>query len=328
LLWGQLQKLGFFTEKRQLKTDVIQKSRLQKIYYRWFDESITILERKGFLQYDGTTYTTVDPTMVDTDELWKKWENIKKMVIEKPEIKASVHILEAVLSELPDILTGKRLATDVLFPNGSIELMEDLYKSNPVIHYFNCILATFLVSFIQERLKQDPSAKIRILEIGAGTGGTSAVIFPELIPFKENVQEYCYTDVSKAFLSHAKKEYAPQNQYLTYKIFDIEKPIAAQGLDAGGYDVVLATNVIHATKDIRKTLRNVKTILSSGGVLLLNQLQLFSGAPLLRDFGGMVDIRRSCASNSWLSWAFSRVLAKSVGNRRVRICLFSGQGTS
>ena len=89
---------------------------------------------------------------------------------------------------------------------------------------------------------------LQILEIGAGTGGTSATVFRKLTSYQEHVQEYCYTDVSRAFLLHAEKEYSPQNPYLTYHIFNVEASVAGQGIDAGGYDVVIAANVLHATK--------------------------------------------------------------------------------
>ena len=60
--------------------------------------------------------------------------------------------------------------------------------------------------------------------------------------------------------------------YLTTRIFDVEKPIAEQNIQADRYDVVIAANVLHATRNIRQTLRNVKASMRKGGVLLLNEL--------------------------------------------------------
>ena len=77
---------------------------------------------------------------------------------------------------MPEILTGKASATDILFPNSSMDLVEGVYKNNQVADYFNDVLADTLTAYLQERLKQEPEAKIRILEIGAGTGGTSAAV--------------------------------------------------------------------------------------------------------------------------------------------------------
>ncbi len=49
-------------------------------------------------------------------------------------------------------------------------------------------------------------------------------------------------------------------------------PGQAQGIKAGGYDIVIAANVLHATKNIRQTLRNAKAALKKNGLLLLLEL--------------------------------------------------------
>ncbi|HWP96053.1 MAG TPA: SDR family NAD(P)-dependent oxidoreductase, partial [Syntrophomonadaceae bacterium] len=181
-------------------------------------------------------------------------------------------LVEATMRALPEILTGKILATDIMFPNSSMKLVEGIYKNNVIADYFNEVLADTVVVNIQERLTYDSSVRIRILEIGAGTGGTSAMVFQKLQPYREHIQEYCYTDISKAFLMHAEREYSKENPYLTYEIFNVEESIAVQGIDEGGYDILIATNVLHATKNIRQTLRNAKAALKKNGWLLLNEI--------------------------------------------------------
>ena len=52
----------------------------------------------------------------------------------------------------------------------------------------------------------------------------------------------------------------------------MEKPLAPQDIAADHYDVVIAANVLHATKDIRQSLRNAKATLRKGGILLLNEI--------------------------------------------------------
>lgn len=66
--------------------------------------------------------------------------------------------------------------------------------------------------------------------------------------WQTHIKEYCYTDLSKAFLMHAENKYGPDNPYLTYKRFNVEEPASEQHIDAGGYDAVIAANVLHATK--------------------------------------------------------------------------------
>src|SRR5262249_2551963 len=90
------------------------------------------------------------------------------------------------------------------------------------------------------------------------------------------IDEYCYTDVSKAFLMHAEEHYRPRFPQLTTSIFDVSKPLALQSIAADHYDVVIAANVLHATPNIRETLRNAKATLKNQGVLLLNEISAWS----------------------------------------------------
>lgn len=272
LLWGQLQSMKLFLEKNPSVANLSKKAGIRELYERWLEESLVLLAENNYLNYDRDSLMVVDTTPINLDIIWKEWDRKKKVWIEDPHLKAKVVLLESTIRVLPEILTGKRWATDVLFPNSSMELVEGIYKNNPVADYFNEVLANTIVAYIRERLKQDPAISIRIIEIGAGTGGTSAMVFSKIKPYQKNIGEYCYTDVSKAFLLHAEKQYGSQNPYLAYKIFNVEAPVAGQGIDFNGYDIVIATNVLHATKNIRQTLRNAKAMLKTNGLILLNEM--------------------------------------------------------
>ncbi len=271
LLFGQLQSMGLFdgnTDTGNLKG----KSGIIALYDRWLEESLAVLVRKGFLTFDGQSYSMTGPVLMDVEHRWQEWELQKELWTKDPGMEAKVILVEAVMRVLPEILTGKQPATAIMFPNASMKLVEGIYKNNKVADYFNDVLADTLVAYIEERLRQDSSMKIRIIEIGAGTGGTSSKLFAKLKPYEKHIQEYCYTDISKAFLLHAEKEYGPENPYLTYQIFNVDAPAAAQNINAGGYDVAVAANVLHATKNIRRTLRNAKAALRKNGLLLLNEI--------------------------------------------------------
>ena len=272
LLWGQLQSMGLFREKTSILTDLKAKTGLLDLYRCWLEESTAVLASQGYLQKDGDSCHVIDTAPPDIDALWKEWDQKKIPWLEDPNIKARVVLVEATMRVLPGILTGKRLATDIMFPDSSLELVEGIYQNSPAADYFNEVLADTAAAYTRERLQQDAAAGVRILEIGAGTGGTSAMIFKKLAPYREQILEYCYTDISKAFLMHAEKEFGPGNPYLTYQMFNVEAPPDGQLITAGGYDIVIAANVLHATKNIRQTLRNAKAALKKNGLFLLNEL--------------------------------------------------------
>ena len=183
-------------------------------------------------------------------------------------------MVEACLRALPDILSGKQAPTDVMFPNSSMALVEGIYKNNVLADSFNGILADSIVAYLRARKDHKP---IRILEIGAGTGGTTYMVLKKLTEWsktanRDRIEEYCYTDISKAFLIHAETEYACEHPFLTTQIFDVENLVEEQQVEANHYDLVIASNVLHATRNIRQTLRNTKGVLRKNGLIVLNEM--------------------------------------------------------
>lgn len=189
-----------------------------------------------------------------------------------PAYTAHARLIGACLGTLPEVMDGKVQATEIIFPGGNLELVSGIYNGSPQADYFNTTLATLLYEAVKQQLAVlDPGAKLKLLEVGAGTGASSVFIFDKLQPFADRI-EYCYTDVSMKFLQHAKEHFSEKAPYLTTALFNIEKSPYSQSLPIGAFDVVIATNVVHATRNISETLKNIKPILKRDGVLVLNEL--------------------------------------------------------
>ena len=239
-----------------------QGARLAK-YDRWWAES------QNVLRYYGLDPGSAAP---DTREVWAGWRARKPYFLAHSETRTLAVLVEDCLRELPGILSGRTLVTDILFPNGSMEKIEGLYKDNEVCDYFNSVVAGTVETYIERRVHDDPAARIRLIEIGAGTGGTTSTILPRLKRWQHHIAEYCYTDLSRSFFNHARQRYGDDYPYLDYRLCDIEQPLAAQGIAVGAYDIAIATNVLHATRSMRNTLRNAKAALGGNGVLILNEI--------------------------------------------------------
>ncbi|MCP5002672.1 MAG: SDR family NAD(P)-dependent oxidoreductase, partial [Planctomycetes bacterium] len=239
-------------------------------YSRWWDECLNILSaREYFTINEGVI---IDYKTFNSGNALNDWQLQKDEYCKDPEYKAKVNLVNDCLENLPEILKGRILATDIIFPNSSMEKVEGVYKHNSIADYFNEALAGAVVAYLQQRIQSDSRTGLRILEVGAGTGGTSEIVFSRLKPFKNSIEEYCYTDISKAFLFHAEGKYGKENPYTVYELLDIEQPLEVQGIKIGAYDLVIATNVLHATKNIRQTLRNVKAALHQDGFIILNEI--------------------------------------------------------
>ncbi|KAF2138887.1 uncharacterized protein K452DRAFT_276732 [Aplosporella prunicola CBS 121167] len=114
---------------------------------------------------------------------------------------------------------------------------------------------------------------LRILEIGAGTGATTALILDGLVSaFGERMfYSYTYTDISAGFFVKAKERFR-NVQGMEYSVLDIGQDPAEQGYELGSYDLIIATNVLHATPSLGETLVNVRKLLQPKGKLLLQEL--------------------------------------------------------
>ena len=271
IVWSSVCTHGLFLDERGSLRDLASCVKLPGLHSRWLDETIRMLEASGIVRIEAGHWTGHRaPTSLDA--LWDQWDRTVAGWKADPARASLVGLLEACLRALPQIARGERLATDVVFPDASLDLVEGVYKGNPVVDYFSDVLATNVVRYLEARLTRDPAADIRLIEIGAGTGGTTAGLLPRLDRFRDNIKEYCYTDISRAFLVHAEDRYAQRYPYLTTRIFDVSRPIAGQRIEADRYDLALATNVLHATVDIRWALRNAKATLRRNGLMILNEI--------------------------------------------------------
>jgi acyl transferase domain-containing protein/acyl carrier protein/NAD(P)-dependent dehydrogenase (short-subunit alcohol dehydrogenase family)/1,4-dihydroxy-2-naphthoyl-CoA synthase/SAM-dependent methyltransferase len=243
------------------------KAATQKLagHYRpWLMASLNWLAARNCLPADATATPAA---------AWAAWQGAKRGgALADPNLRPAIDLVETCLQALPEILAGRRRATDVIFPGASMRRVEGIYRDNSVADHFNRVMVDSLVAMIEARLLVEPDARLRLLEVGAGTGGTTAMLLPRLAAYRDRIAEYAYTDVSKAFLFHAETQFMPAYPFVQAKLFDVERPLAEQNLIAGSYDIVIATNVLHATRDIRITLANCKAALRKGGLLLLNEI--------------------------------------------------------
>ncbi|KKY04013.1 hypothetical protein NY96_25690, partial [Xanthomonas citri pv. fuscans] len=262
LLRTQLAHLGLLDAASEtLLHDRIASAGIRGNHVRWVRHSLRILDET--------------PIQTGGDDPWTAWRSLKDASHDEHSLVAQMDLVERALRALPDVLTGRRLATDVLFPDSSMGSVASVYARNAVADHFNSVLCDALEAQLRDRLDRDPGRRFRILEIGAGTGGTSAMVFERLKPFEAAIEEYTYTDVSRSFLLHAEDHFA-HVPYLRGRLFNVEQAPEAQSMATGGYDAVIATNVLHATRNIRGTLRNAKATLKRGGLLLINEIAGFS----------------------------------------------------
>ncbi len=166
-------------------------------------------------------------------------------------------------SALAAALRGECDPLQLLFPDGSTDTTERLYRDSPPARLFNGLVAE-VVAFAARA--SESSRPLRILEIGAGTGGTTAHVLPRL---PAGSATYTITDVGASFVARARNRFGADYPFTRFQVFDLEQDPVSQGLAEQGFDLILASNVVHATRDLRASLARIHRLLTPGGVLTM-----------------------------------------------------------
>ena len=108
--------------------------------------------------------------------------------------------------------------------------------------------------------------RTKILEIGAGTGATAWSVMHAI---GNAYESYTYTDISTGFFDNAAEKFADFSAKMIFKPLDVEKPVDKQGFTEHSYDIVIAANVLHATRSLKDTMMHARSLLKPGGFLVL-----------------------------------------------------------
>ncbi|CAM5260503.1 hypothetical protein SALBM135S_02580 [Streptomyces alboniger] len=269
MLLASLRRMDVFTTpgERCTEADLVRRLGVVDEHRALFRGLLGILTEGGFLRAEGTDLVTTDqvaatPLTWDEDELAALRSEVTD---EYAEMDGYFHLLTLCLEEMPDVLTGRKKAHEVLFPGGSFDAVEAVYHSDGDT---NGLVARLVARYVRARRERAPGAALSVLEIGAGTGGTTAKVLPAL-DGGDGRLSYVYTDISRGFTQYGRNQYGKDHPYVTFAPLDIESAPVEQGFEAGSQDLVLACNVLHATRSIDDTLAHARQLLRPGGVLIL-----------------------------------------------------------
>ncbi|KAI0015267.1 putative polyketide synthase [Xylariomycetidae sp. FL0641] len=167
---------------------------------------------------------------------------------------------------LAECLTGRADPVSILFGNAKARaLMEDVYTHAPMFKAGTISLARYLVRVFEKFEEKRP---IRILELGAGTGGTTKYLVECLQATKKEF-EYTFTDLSPSLVKAARKKFA-RYDFMLFEVMNIEQEPGSSVCSQ--YDIVISTNCIHATKDLTRSCSNIAKCLRPEGMLCLVEL--------------------------------------------------------
>lgn len=189
-----------------------------------------------------------------------------------PRIRDSSHdgkLGVAVGESLPDILSGEADALEILFKD---KLVENVYRFGIGAEIGYEKMNAYIDAFAHKNPDMD------ILEVGAGTGGATLPVLDTLTHHGEHeagaprFAHYEFTDISAGFFEKAKDLFKAQAGRMSFRVLDVEMDPIKQGFEAEKYDLIIASNVVHATKNLDVTLANIRKLLRPGGKLILFEM--------------------------------------------------------
>ncbi|KAK0129388.1 hypothetical protein ONS95_001314 [Cadophora gregata] len=182
------------------------------------------------------------------------------------------------------VAVGENLPAAV---RGETDILSHMTKDNVLFRFYKEALGIPQSNEYISRMMKQISHRYphtKILEIGGGTGGATKSILHKL---GRSYSSYTFTDISAGFFPSAQEQFKDHASKMLFKTLNIEEDIVAQGFAPAFYDIIIASNVIHATESIEKSLKNARRLLKPGGYLLL--LEITNNGPMRLGFdeGGL-----------------------------------------
>ena len=230
---------------------------------RLFRRMLEMLAKSGVLAANGDGFVVLvgrdDPLPQGMPEDLEAFATT--MAEQHPHGVTEVGLFRRCGGALAEVLLGRMDPLTLLFSSGD-PTPADLYLKAPVARAANKMLrdaVRALMTWLPD------NRRLRVVEVGAGTGSATTYILPEL---PEGRFDYTYTDISAGFFAEAEARFGDGGGCIEYRTLDVEKDPIAQGFAPHGYDLIIASNVLHATRYLPETLGHCRELLAPSGQLV------------------------------------------------------------
>ena len=241
--------------------DLRQRLQVTEEHKRLFRRMLEMLAKSGVLEETGDGFVVViGPEDPLPEEMPGDLEEFaSRMTDLHPHGLTEIGLFRRSGRALAEVLRGREDPLTLLFSSGE-PTAADLYLKAPVARAANSMLGDAVRALVSAL---PDGRRLRVIEVGAGTGSATASVLPEL---PEGRFDYMYTDISAGFFAEAEARFG--DEAIEYRPLDIEKDPVAQGFDAHSYDLLIASNVLHATRYLEETLAHCRDLLAPSGQLI------------------------------------------------------------
>ena len=256
---GWQRRAGDTVDPEELRSQLNVLSEHERLFRRLFE----MLARSGVVKETDTGFTVaVGPEDPLPGEMPGDLEEFASRMAElHPHGLTEIGLFRRSGRALAEVLRGSADPLTLLFSSGE-PTAADLYLKAPVARAANRMLAEAVRALVASL---PAGRRLRVIEVGAGTGSATASVLPEL---PEGQFDYVYTDISAGFFAEAEARFGDGGGCIEYRPLDIEKDPISQGFDSHGYDLLIASNVLHATRYLEETLGHCRDLLAPSGQLV------------------------------------------------------------
>ncbi|KAL9030654.1 MAG: hypothetical protein Q9196_001241 [Gyalolechia fulgens] len=167
--------------------------------------------------------------------------------------------------ELANCLSGAADPLKLLFGNAKAQqTLADFYHKSPMF----ATMTDQLLLFVKRIVAAAGVEVVRIVEVGAGFGGTTTLLAEMLQDCGCSIQ-YTFTDVARTLVDKARTTFS-KYPWMDFETLDLEQDPPTEL--HGKYDIVIATNVVHATSDLVASSRRLRSLLAEGGFICLSEI--------------------------------------------------------
>jgi thioester reductase-like protein len=198
----------------------------------------------------------------EKSELERKWREIVNAF---PAFLPDMILLDRCGEALVKILKGELSVDEAMVPGGALNQLEQYYAKSFRFRVPHDVLRLAIAEIIGGTPE---GRRLKILEVGAGTGGLSAEIVPAL---QEGLADYYFTDKSAETFSRVEQKLRDYS-FVKYEVFDLNYPPDQALFQAHSFDLIIAGSVLQATSSLQDSLAHLRGLLAPGGMLLIENV--------------------------------------------------------
>ncbi|KAH8588309.1 beta-ketoacyl synthase domain-containing protein [Bisporella sp. PMI_857] len=228
----------------------IPQSGFFKLYYEWLQ----------------ATVTAFPPVPSDAAQVEAELSASKKRIATSNSGDITVQMVDRIGQNLEKIFKKE------------IEPLQVMLEGDLLYTFYRGAFGTSFNSNVAEYvgLVADKNPGLSILEIGAGTGGTTFHILERLrnADGTSKAGRYFFTDISPGFLAKAAERFSRDASIMEFRTLNVEDNPLEQGFEPESFDLIVCANVLHATKSIQETLTHCLCLIKPSGKLVLSEVTI------------------------------------------------------